>query len=325
MEPSEKTRQMRVLTARALLIWKETTAKQRHGHFAMGVGLETGLQVDEMADGLANDLDEADLAALQANKEDLQETLVRLAEKLLVIRPFAPDGLEGDWIDVLRQWIGGESITAIGSEHVVLIEDAFTYRFVWALEAIRVRRQSRGWKPELGTIAGAAAACVDTGLPDFRMTLLVRGGFASREAARKVVDELKPEFFTSSSMRQWLASKIVAELSLREDWPSSSTVSLWRRFRYEVLSGRERAWQKSSESFDISEMYSPTPPDCALVRVEPDLDGGATWLVGPDFRTVGRLEEAIDVQPNSVTYAELDLGQKKAHVRRIGPDTGVGR
>ena len=47
---------LRVLSARARLIWSETTAMQRRGHFAMGVGLETGLQVDEMAEILADDL-----------------------------------------------------------------------------------------------------------------------------------------------------------------------------------------------------------------------------------------------------------------------------
>jgi hypothetical protein len=34
-----------------------------------------------------------------------------------------------------------------------IVEDAFTYWLVWALEAIRTRRMSLGWSPE--TIAGA--------------------------------------------------------------------------------------------------------------------------------------------------------------------------
>ena len=323
-ELCEKTRQMRVLAARARLIWKETTVAERRGHFAMGVGLETGLQVDEMADVLANELDRADSAALQGDKDELHGALVRLGRRLLGIRPFAPDALDEDWIGVLRDWIGGGSLSVIGSKHVGLIEDAFMYRLVWALEAVRVRRASHGWEPEIGTVPGAAAACVDTGLPDYRMTLLIRGGLASREAAQTVVNELHPEFLDGSGMRRWLASKIVAELSEQEDWPSASTGVLWRRFRGEALRNRERVWRSYSENFEISELDDAESWDGALVRLEPDLEGGGTWLTGPDFRKIGRLEESIEVGLNSVVYAEVDSDARVAHVRRIGPDMRTG-
>lgn len=316
---------LRVLSARARLIWSETTAMQRRGHFAMGVGLETGLQVDEMAEILADDLDQADLAAMQADKEELHDALVRLAERLLAVRPFAPDALDNHWIDVLGEWIGGAPLSTIGSEYVGLIEDAFTYRLVWALEAMRVRRMSHGWTPQPGIIAGAAAACVDTGLPSYRMTLLVRGGLASREAAQIVVNELEPKFVDGNRMRRWLANRIVADLSRREDWPSAETVSLWRRFRSEALSNTARAWRDYTESFNISEIYDPPVRDRVIVRLDPDVVGERTWLLGPDFRTVGRLDEAIEIQPGSVAYAELDLREGKVHVRRIGPDARAGR
>ena len=152
------------------------------------------------------------------------------------------------------------------------------------------------------------------------MTLLVRAGLASREAALSVVNELEPEFSTGAGMRGWLASNVVGELSMRENWPSRSTAILWRRFRDEVLSNRERAWRNSSASFDIFEVYDRALPDCGLVRLEQDDVNGGTWLTGSDFRKVGWLEEAIDVLPRAVTYAELDLRETRAHVRRIGPD-----
>jgi hypothetical protein len=50
-----------------------------------------------------------------------------------------------------------------------IVEDAFTYRLVWALEAIRTRRMSLGWSPE--TIAGGAAATLETGVPQFMMAI----------------------------------------------------------------------------------------------------------------------------------------------------------
>ena len=39
--------------ARAQLIWKHTTAAARKGHFAMGVGLDAGLELDGLAEKLA--------------------------------------------------------------------------------------------------------------------------------------------------------------------------------------------------------------------------------------------------------------------------------
>ena len=315
-----KRRQMHLLEARARLIWKETTVEQRRGHYAMGVGLETGVLVDEMADGLAYVLDLADWAALVGDVDALYKTLVILAKRLLTIRPFAPDKLNGNWINILREWINGTSMSDIGSKHVKLIEDAFMYRLVWSLEAIRVRRQSLGWEPKDGTIAGAAAACVDTGLPDYRMTLLVRSGLASRAAAQAVVNKLNPNFFNDIELRQWLGSEIMDYYSFLPNWPTKSTESLWRRFRSEALSNSERAWVKSSESYDMSMMYDHAIPDGSLVRVGRDPDNFGTWLMGADFKRVGWLFEVIEDSPNSVTYAKLDLRESKAHVLRIGPE-----
>ena len=318
--PRVKRRQLRLLTARARLIWRETTHAQRHGHYAMGVGLETGIQVDAMAETLASDLDQADLAALRGDAEALHESLVRLAKRLLAIRPFAPATLDENWTEILRKWVSGTSLSDIGSAHVSLIEDTFMYRLVWALEAVRVRRHSLGWEPDDGTIAGAAAACVDTGLPDFRMTLLVRAGLVSREAAQIVVDELGPDFLDGSAMRWWLASDAVAGLSLREDWPSTATAWIWKRFRNETLSNRERAWARSTESLEIAEIHDPAVQDRALVRVEPDPAEGGTWLVDPTMRRVGWLNEVVKSVPESVVYAELNLIENKALLHRVGPE-----
>ena len=156
------------------------------------------------------------------------------------------------------------------------------------------------------------------------MTLLVRGGLASRQAAKIAVKELDPEFSDGSGMRRWLASRRVAELSEQEDWPSASTGALWRRFRVEALSERERAWRCYSENFDISKLHDGESWDGALVRLEPDLDDGGTWLTGPDFRKVGWLENSIEVEPNSVVYAEVHVDESEVHVRRVGPDTRAG-
>lgn len=327
LSPRSMAMQMVVLKTRARLIWNKTTTQQRQGHFAMGVGLDAGLRVDKMADAMADDLDRADIAALRADTEILHRSLVHLAERLLVIRPFTPEhkhALDGDWVNTLQRWIEGASLSDIDTEQIGLIEDTFTFRLVWALDALRVRRLSGGWKPDLGTTPGAAAACVETGLPDYRMALLVRGGLASREAARIIVSRHSPDFLDGSEMRRWLESEAISGLTSQEDWPSVSTSQLWRRFRNEALSGRKRAWRIASNIVNISELGDAAVEDGDLLRVEPDPEGGPTRLMTPDFRIVGRLDTVIDIDSESVFYAKLNLRDHKACIHRIGPDVEAG-
>ncbi|MEI6927845.1 DEAD/DEAH box helicase, partial [Klebsiella pneumoniae] len=149
----------KVFEARAALIWKTTTAQARRGHFAMGVGLEAGLTIDAMADELADLLDRADAAALNGDVNELVETLGGLGERLLFMRPFVPDNanaLPTNWKAILRSWVSGEDVVNIGPQNMRVVEEAFTYRLVWALEAVRVRRMSLGGSPE--TVVGGAAA-----------------------------------------------------------------------------------------------------------------------------------------------------------------------
>jgi hypothetical protein len=80
-----------------------------------------------------------------------------------------------------------------------IVEDAFTYRLVWALEAIRTRRMSLGWSPEI--IAGGAAATLETGVPQFMMAMLIRAGLPSRRAAMIAVRDGSAFFVTPAEMR----------------------------------------------------------------------------------------------------------------------------
>ncbi len=150
----------KVFEARANLIWRTTTAQTRRGHFAMGVGLEAGLTIDAMADELAELLDRADEAALSGDIEELVGALGGLGERLLFMRPFIPDkanALPANWKAILRSWVSGEEVSKIGPQNMRAVEEAFTYRLVWALEAVRTRRMSLGWSPE--TVAGGCRSC----------------------------------------------------------------------------------------------------------------------------------------------------------------------
>lgn len=104
------------------------------------------------------------------------------------MRPFISDkanALPANWKAILHSWVSGEEVSRIGSQNMRAVEEAFTYRLVWALEAVRTRRMSLGWSPE--TVAGGASAAVETGVPRFMMAMLIRAGLPSRHAAMAAI------------------------------------------------------------------------------------------------------------------------------------------
>jgi len=287
----------RVLEARADLIWKTTTGRARRGHFAMGVGLEAGLTIDAMADELAVLLDRADEAALGGDIDELVDALGGLGERLLFMRPFIPDkanALPANWRIILRSWVSGDDISKIGPQNMRAVEEAFTYRLVWALEAIRTRRMALGWSPEM--VAGGAAATVETGVPRLMMAMLIRAGLPSRRAAMAAIEDAEPVFVTPAEMRAWLESDEITAHTDASNWPTAETAALWARFRTEALSGGIQKWSIVRYK-RLLDMQS-TPP-AGLYRIVTDDGDGRTWLVTPDYQRVAAFKKpAVDPKPS---------------------------
>ena len=311
----------KVLEARADLIWKNTTAMARRGHFAMGVGLEAGLRIDAMADVLAEFLDRADIAALRGDIDDLVDVLSELGERLLFMRPFIPNkanALPANWKTILRSWVSGEDVVKIGQQNMRAVEEAFIYRLVWALEAVRTRRMSLGWSPEI--VAGGAAAAVETGVPQFMMSMLIRAGLPSRRAAMAAIEDAKPVFVTPAEMRAWLESDEITSHTVAGNWPTPDTSALWARFRTEALSGGIQKW--SIEHYKRSLDVAVAPP-AGLYRIVTDEGDGRTWLATPDYQRVATFKKpAVDPKPslfsgrlpgNTRLVAALRVGRGKLH------------
>ncbi|KQQ86059.1 DEAD/DEAH box helicase [Aureimonas sp. Leaf324] len=306
----------KVFEARADLIWKTTTAQARRGHFAMGVGLEAGLAIDAMADGLNELIDRADQAALSGEVDELVDALGGLGERLLFMRPFIPDkanALPANWKIILHSWVSGEEVVKIGPQNMRAVEEAFTYRLVWALEAVRTRRMSLGWSPE--TVAGGAASTVETGVPQFMMAMLIRAGLPSRRAARAAINGAKPIFVTPAEMRVWLESDEITAYTDAGDWPTPDTAALWARFRTEALSGSIQKW--SIEHYQRLLDIEVAPP-AGLYRIVTDEGDGRTWLETPDYQRVAPFKKpAVDPKP-SIFSGRLPGNTRLVDSLRVG-------
>lgn len=287
----------KVFEARAELIWKITTAQARRGHFAMGVGLEAGLIVDAMADKLAELLDQADKAALSGDINELVDALGGLSERLLFMRPFIPDkknALPANWKAILHSWVSGEEVSKIGPQNMRAVEEAFTYRLVWALEAVRTRRITLGWTPE--AVTGGAAAAVETGVPRFMMAMLIRAGLPSRRAAKTAIETTEPVFVTLTEMRAWFESDKITAYTDAGDWPTPDTAALWARFRTEALSGGIQKWsvERYKRLLDVK-----AAPPAGLYRIVTDEGDGRTWLATPDYQPVAAFKKpALNPKPS---------------------------
>ncbi|MGO3694043.1 DEAD/DEAH box helicase [Marinobacter sp.] len=307
----------RVFETRADLIWKTTTAESRRGHFAMGVGLEAGLTIDAMADELAELLDLADVAALNGDIDELVDALGGLGEHLLFMRPFIPhkaNALPTNWKAILRSWVSGDDVAKIGPQNMRAVEEAFTYRLVWALEAVRTRRMSLGWSPE--TVTGGAAAALETGVPQLMMSMLIRAGLPSRRAAMAAIENAKPDFATPAEMRAWLESDEITAITDVGDWPTADTAALWARFRSDALSDGIQKWsiRHYKRLLDTS-----TVPPVGLYRIVTDESDERTWLATADYRRVAAFKKSATGSNPSLFSGRLTGTTKLVEAVRIGP------
>lgn len=307
-----------ILQTRAKLIWNSTTPATRRGHFAMGVGLEAGLALDAMANELAPLIDQADDASITGNEAELGNALVALAQRLLVLRPFVPEqknALPANWQNLLRQWVTGVEVNAIGPDNMGVVEEAFTYRLVWALEALRTRRVTLGWSPDI--IAGGGAAALETGVPNLMMAMLIRAGLPSRRAAMVAVQQGNPVFVDSAGMRQWLESNEIAALTDAGNWPTPDTAALWKRFRDETLSGGIQKIRVDETRRALA--AGQHRPENGVYRLEIEQASGDAWICTPDHRRIAKLRSRVSDSASGLFTARFTVGDDRALVKRFGP------
>lgn len=320
LAPERKLQQLWILESRARLIWNKTTAPQSKGQFAMGVGLESGLAISAMATELTALLDSADAFALQGNADALALALIQLGEQLLSIRPFIPeDPLPPNWRDLVRAWIRGDDVAAIGLDNMRVVDDAFIYRLVWAVEALRMNRRANGGESEM--LEGAAAACLETGLPANTMAMLVRAGLPSRVAAKVVVEQMNPTFLTRGEMNLWLRSPAVVALDAQVNWPTADTGAVWRRFRAEALEGVTRKWESQEWNMALAAGGGALPAYPG--RIEIDAQIGQVSVTTPDYRPLINIRHRLEHQTPALFQVEFSPDGTNARIVRAGRDVAT--
>jgi hypothetical protein len=244
--------------------------------------------------------------------------LGRLAERLLSIRPFVPDEeLPQEWRALLKKWISGIDVEVIGPDNMRVIEEAFAYRLVWGLEAIRMRRAVLGGSSDL--LEGVAAASLQTGLPSISMSMLVRAGLPSRRAAIAAIENGNPQFIDLAGMMTWLQSDKIAALTDEGEWPTPETAELWAQFRNDMLSGQIQKWTIDDWSRDV---------DARSYRMEPELDQtyrvvasrrrDTVWICTPDFKRVVKVAGSIRMPQPSLLLARFERDSKQVSIHRAG-------
>jgi len=312
LDALEKQKQLWILISRAQLIWNKTTVEQRKGQFAMGVGLESGLAIDALAAELTEFLDQGDTAALVGDADALIAALVGMGERLLAIRPFVPDDpLPANWKELLGAWIRGEDVAAIGQEGMRVVDDAFVYRLVWAIEAVRMNRRINGGESEM-LVEGAAAACLEAGLPSNAMAMLVRAGLPSRVAAKTVIEQMMPGFTNRAEMKAWLRSAEVAAFDHAPGWPTLETHSIWQQFRRDILSSVDGKW--ASQEWTMQWPSRSAFP----MRVEVDPQSGQVSIATPDFAQLTTIRQKLQAESPSLFEVEPLQDGTSVSIRRIG-------
>lgn len=315
MAKDTKKVHMAILLSRAKLIWSSTTAEVRRGHFAMGVGFDTGLVIDQNADELGRLIDKADEAAINGNVSILTRTLIELVERLLVLRPFLPKkALPIGWKSCLVDWVSGKDIESIGSDLIPFIEDVFAYKMIWALEAVRMRRIARGWEPEMSS--DAAAACLENGVPKFMMAMLIRAGLPSRVAAIKAVVDGEGNFIDGQGMSIWLRGRKVASLHKIETWPTKATRDIWISFYSEFFgdtTGGE--WVLEEKKVDLNK-NNPTKLHDGEYRVSID-DNTASFFT-PDFNLVSKIKLKFKEPRPGIMCATVKSADSAIYLERFG-------
>jgi superfamily II DNA/RNA helicase len=312
------------LVSRSRFIWRHSTNAQRRGYFLAGVGLTTGHELDAIATEANSLLLQANYAILTGDSEAAILAITTLAERVFAFYPFTPDPLPGNWREILRVWLQGESLAPIAagneSDTLQFVEGGLVYRLPWAMEAIRVRAAANR-----DTVDGIlledhelrlAVPPVETGTLNRSVWILIQAGFNSRLAAIKACVDTGATFENSHGLRDWLNTPTVVALSAREDWPTVETHGLWLAFLGSFTPIENRTWTERRYWANVA-WALPLQPGRPIHLFQ----WNGLWLVlAADGSYAGTIQAALNPSRAGLVTAQVSTNPGQVDLQYFGPD-----
>ena len=308
----------RFVAARAHCIWKQTSASQRRGYHVAGVGLRAGQFLDANITNLVSFLLKADAAVVSNEFSSATDAIVEFAKLVFQTKPFRPSkSLPNAWENALREWIEGQLASEIigisSNSGVDLLQDAFSYRLPWAMEAVRVHAIAiRHEGAEL--IQGHAAMAVEVGSVNRTVIKLLRAGLNSRDAAIVAVAATEAAFFDHATMIEWLRSEQVKMFTNISDWPTSQSRHAWLQF-FNNWTNDDRLKITRQILVVPVEWFIEAPPINTRVVVEPS----AKLVLTTDLVRLGILETDLSIQSRDIVNAWVGDKLDAVVVEYFGP------
>lgn len=308
----------RFLVARAHYIWAQTSASQRRGYHVAGVGLRAGQFLDANIADLVSLLLHAETAMVKGDSDAATDAIVEFAKLVFQTKPFKPSGaLPNAWENALRGWVEGRlasEVVGIAQDGKAdLLQDAFSYRLPWAMEAVRVHAMAIGLEGA-GQIQGYVAMAVEVGSVNRIVIRLLRSGLNSREAAIKAGTTTDATFVDHKGMLEWLRSDQVESMSEIDDWPTKQSRHAWLQFLNANL--KEIHQKLTCQTIVVQvEWFINAPPVNTRIIIEPS----SKLVLATDYVRLGILRTDLNILNRDIVNAWVGDNLNTAIVEYFGP------
>jgi len=310
------------VAVRARCIWTQTSASQRKGYHVAGVGLHAGRFLDANIATLVTLLLQAEKGIIEWDSKASANAIAEFAKIVFQTEPFkATRAMPNDWEIELRGWIEGRLASEIVGididKGVDLLQDAFSYRLPWAMEAVRVHALAIG-QEGAAQIQGYAAMAVEVGSANRTVIKLLRSGLNSREAAIIAVSITDATFVDRAGMIKWITSEQIRLLSNIDDWPTAQSRHSWLQFFNSTL--LEDAPQKLILWTQAAEVkwFGDAPDVDTFVVIDPD----AKLVLATDLVRIGVLKSALCMPSRHIVNARVSKNLNSVIIEYFAPQVG---
>ena len=315
------------LIERLRYIWFNTTTTQRRAYFLAGVGLSTGLRLDNEAEHLNNLLVIINACLIDGDEEKAISTMMKFAEIIFQISPFTPNKKPDNWKALFTSWLKGDVIAEVvdsdNPDTLKFIEDALIYKLPWGMEAVRVRGLAHNDRiDDVYTLEdfelGFAVAAVETGTLKIPAAVLMKAGFNSRIAAIKAVSDGDAAFTTIGELRRWISSDAVKQMGENPNWPTPETHDIWLTFVDSLRTGQHTAWQKSEAKIQMDWHDEPTRTAGLPVRLVNS--GQHSKVYSADYQLIGTTDTVLAADFRGILRATISDDANEIQLSYLGPE-----